>query len=70
MNDDNNTCARLRRLHAHLVHEISMLRRNVDEEEREGVVNPVETITVIDGLQKALHTVHLELQKCPDSGEI
>ena len=70
MNDDNNTCDRLRRLHAHLVREINMLRRSVDEEEREGVVNPVETITIIEGLQKALNTIHLELQKCPGSGEI
>jgi len=47
-----------------------MLRKSVDEEEREGVVNPVETITIIEGLQKALHTIHLELQKCPGSAEI
>ena len=70
MNDDNNTCDRLRRLHSHLVREINMLRKSVDEEEREGVVNPVETITIIEGLQKALHTIHLELQKCPRNGEI
>ncbi|GAC1346721.1 MAG: hypothetical protein NVSMB27_10800 [Ktedonobacteraceae bacterium] len=70
MNDERDTCARLRRLHAHLVQEINMLKETVSEEEREGVVNPVETITVIDGLQKALHTIHLELQKCPGNAEI
>jgi len=70
MNDDNDTCARLRRLHAHLVHEINMLRVGVNEEEREGVVNPVETVNIIESLQKALHTIHLELQKCPGYAEI
>jgi len=47
-----------------------MLKVGVNEEEREGVVNPVETINVIESLEKALHTIHLELQKCPGSGEI
>ena len=70
MNDDSDTCTRLRHLHAHLVHEINMLRRSVNEEEREGVVNPVETINVIESLQRALHTIHLELQKCPGDVEV
>lgn len=70
MNDEKDKCARLRHLHAHLVHEINMLKVGVNEEEREGVVNPVETINVIESLQKALHTIHLELQKCPGNGEI
>jgi hypothetical protein len=70
MNDDRDTCTRLRHLHAHLVHEINMLKVAVNEEEREGVVNPLETINVIESLQKALHTIHLELQKCPGNAEI
>ena len=65
MHEDNDTCARLRRLHEHLVHEINMLKEAVNEEEREGVVNPIETINIIESLQKALHTIQLELQKCP-----
>ena len=65
MNEDNDTCARLHRLHEHLVHEINMLKEAVNDEEREGVVNPIETVNVIESLQKALHTIHLELQKCP-----
>lgn len=69
MNDDRDTCTRLRRLHAHLIHEINMLRESVNEEEREGVANPVETMNVIEGLQKALHTIHTELQKCPGDVE-
>ena len=70
MNDENDKCARLRHLYAHLVHEINMLKVGVNEEEREGVVNPVETINVIESLQQALHTIHLELQKCPGHAEI
>jgi hypothetical protein len=70
MTDNRDTCTRLRHLHAHLVHEINMLKEAVNEEEREGVVNPVETITIIEGLQKALSTIHQELQKCPGNAEI
>jgi len=47
-----------------------MLKVGINEEEREGVENPVETINIIESLQQALHTIHLELQKCPGSGEI
>jgi len=47
-----------------------MLKEAVNEEEREGVVNPVEMMNVIESLQKALHTIHLELQKCPGYVEI
>ncbi len=65
MNNDNDTCARLHHLHAHLVHEINLLKEAVNEEEREGVVNPIETISIIESLQKALPTIQLELQKCP-----
>ena len=65
MHEDNDTCARLHHLHEHLIHEITMLKEAVNEEEHEGVVNPVETVNVIKSLQKALHTIHLELQKCP-----
>ena len=64
MSDDSDTCIRLRHLHAHLVHEINMLRKAVNEEEREGV-NPVDTVIIIKGLENALHTIHVELQKCP-----
>ena len=64
MSDDTDTCTRLRHLHAHLVHEINMLRKAVNEEEREGV-NPVDTVIIVKGLENALHTIHVELQKCP-----
>jgi hypothetical protein len=69
MSDDSDTCTRLRHLHAHLVHEINMLRKAVNEEEREGV-NPVDTVIIIKGLENALHTIHVELQKCPGYAEI
>ena len=68
MTDNRDTCTRLRHLHAHLVHEINMLRKAVNEEEREGV-NPVDTVIIIKGLENALHTIHLELQKCPGYAE-
>jgi hypothetical protein len=65
MNEANDTCARLQRLHERLVHEINMLKEALNEEEQEGVVNPVETINVIESPLEALHTIYLELQKCP-----
>jgi hypothetical protein len=70
MNEDDDTCTRLHHLYAHLIHEINMLKEAVNEEEREGVVNPIETISVIESLQKALHTIQLVLQKCPGDVEI
>jgi len=45
-----------------------MLRKAVNEEEREGV-NPVDTVIIIKGLENALHTIQLELQKCPGYAE-
>jgi hypothetical protein len=47
-----------------------MLKKGVNEEELEGVVKTVETINIIEGLEKALHTIHVELQKCPGNVEI
>jgi hypothetical protein len=70
MNENLETCTRLRHLHAHLLQEINLLKEGEIEEEREGVVNPLKTKTIITGLQKALDTIHLELQKCPGSVEI
>ena len=37
----------------------------VQDDEREGVVNPIESLNIIKSLQKTLNTVDLELQKCP-----
>jgi len=66
MNDNNTTCQQLRELHGRLLEELRILKENLREEELEGVVNPIETATIITSLQKTLNTVELELQKCPD----
>jgi hypothetical protein len=67
MNDSTTTCQQLRELHARLLEELRILKENLQEEEHEGVVNPIETATIIISLQKTLNTVELELQKCPDA---
>ena len=67
MNDSNTTCQQLRELHGRLLEELRILKENLREEEHEGVVNPIETSTIITSLQKTLNTVELELQKCPDT---
>jgi len=66
MSDSNTTCHQLRKLHGRLLEELRILKENLREEEHEGVVNPIETATIIISLQKTLNTVELELQKCPD----
>ena len=65
MSDSNTKCQQLRELHGRLIEELRILKENLREEEFEGVVNPIETSTIITSLQKTLNTVELELQKCP-----
>jgi hypothetical protein len=60
-------CEQLRKLHDRLVEEVRILEEGVFEEEEEGVANPIETVNIIKSLQRALSTVVLELQKCPDT---
>jgi hypothetical protein len=60
-------CKKLRELHDRLAGELRVLKENVQEEEREGVANPIETVDIIKSLQKTLSTVELELQKCSDT---
>ncbi len=60
-------CQKLRELRDRLTDELRVLKENVQEEEREGVANPIETVDIIKGLQKTLSTVELELQKCSDT---
>ena len=67
MSNNADTCQHLRKLHGRLVEELRILKENLQEEEQEGVVNPIETATIIISLQKTLNTVELELQKCPDT---
>lgn len=67
MSDSNTNCQQLRELHGRINEELGILKENLREEEHEGVVNPIETATIIMNLQKTLNTVELELQKCPDT---
>ena len=67
MSNNTDTCQRLRELHGHLTEELRILKENLREEEKEGVVNPIETVTIITSLQKTLNTVELELQKCSET---
>ena len=67
MSNSTDKCQQLRELHSRLTEELRILKENLQEEEREGVVNPFETANIIMGLQKTLNTVDLELQKCTDT---
>jgi hypothetical protein len=69
MSNSNDKCQQLRELHSRITEELRVLRENMEEEEREGVANTIETASIIISLQKALSSVDLELQKCPDTNE-
>jgi hypothetical protein len=68
MNNNTDKCERLRKLHDRLTEEVRLLEEGLQQEEQEGVANPIETVNVIKSLQRALNTVDLELQKCPNTG--
>ena len=67
MSSSTDRCKQLRKLHDRLADELRVLKESVQEEEQEGFENPIETVNIIKSLQKALSTVDLELQKCPDT---
>ncbi len=67
MDYSTDKCRKLRKLRDRLAEELRILKENVQEEEREGVGNPIETVNIIASLQKTLSTVDLEVQKCPDT---
>ena len=67
MNDSNDKCKQLRDLYDRIEAEVRVLKESEQEEEREGVANPVEMASIIKSLQKTLSDVDLELQKCLDS---
>ncbi len=58
-------CHQLRKLHSSLVNEINTLKAIREEQENEGVENPVETTNILKHLQETLLSIDLELQKCP-----
>ena len=65
MSNSTDKCQKLRELHDRLANELRVLKESVQDDEREGVVNPIESLNIIKSLQKTLNTVDLELQKCP-----
>ena len=67
MSNSTDKCQQLRELHGRLLEELRILKENLQEEEQEGVVNPIETATIIVSLQKTLNTVDIELQKCHET---
>ena len=67
MSNNTDNCEKLRKLHDRLIEEVRILEQNLQQKEEEGVANPIETVSIIKSLQRALSTVDLELQKCPDS---
>ena len=67
MSNSTERCQQLRELHGRLLEELRTLKTNLHEEEREGVVNPIETSSIISSLQKTLNTVEIELQKCQET---
>jgi len=67
VNNSTDKCKQLRELQERLTNELRILKEDVQEEEREGVENPLEMVNIIKGLQRTLSSVDLELQKCLDS---
>ena len=67
MSNSTERCQQLRELHGRLLEELRTLKTNLHEEEHEGVVNPIETASIISSLQKTLNTVEIELQKCQET---
>lgn len=65
MDSIQDRCRHLRRLHTNLLEELNILRGGLNQQEYEGVGNPIETINVVKSLQKTLRTIELELEKCP-----
>jgi len=58
-------CQQLQRLHDRLVEELRTLKEGLNQEEHEGVENPIVTVNIMKSLQEALNTVIQELEKCP-----
>jgi hypothetical protein len=65
MESTQEKCEHLRRLQTNLFQELHALQEGLNQEEYEGVANPIETINVIKSLQKTLQNIEIELEKCP-----
>jgi hypothetical protein len=60
-------CKKLHTLHARLKEEVRALEADVQQEEYDGVANPLEMVSIIKSLQRALSSVEAELAKCPQT---
>jgi septation ring formation regulator EzrA len=65
MDSIQDRCRHLRRLQTNLHIELNELKEGLNQEEREGVANPIETVNIIKSLQKTLQNIEVELEKCP-----
>jgi len=45
----------------------TMPEKSLRLEERDGIANPLETVSIIKSLQRTLNTVEVELTKCPET---
>jgi len=50
MGNHNDQCKKLRRLHDRLTEEVRILEADLRQEEREGVGNPIEMVSIIKSL--------------------
>jgi len=67
MGNHTDQCKKLRKLHDRLTEEVRKLEEELQLEERDGVANPLETVSIIKSLQRTLNTVEVELAKCPET---
>jgi len=67
MSNHTDQCKKLRKLHDRLTEEVRKLEEELQLEERDGVANPLETVSIIKSLQRTLNTVEVELSKCPEA---
>ena len=67
MSNHADQCKKLRKLHDRLTEEVRKLEEELQLEERDGVANPLETVSIIKSLQRTLNTVEVELAKCPET---
>lgn len=69
MNSNTDKCKQFRELHDRLSAELRVLKESEEEEELEGVENPLGIVNVIKSLQKTLNTVEFELKKCQEANQ-
>jgi hypothetical protein len=65
MDNTQERCRHLRQLQINLIHELQRLQGDLNQEEYEGVGNPIEMVSIIKSMQKTLQNIEVELEKCP-----